>query len=368
MARGEQISVGMTASITGRYSLQGRQALAGARAWTDDTNRAGGIWVNDVSTRLPVRLIYYDDESNSDLCQELTERLISEDQVNILIGPYSSGLALRAASVASRHKRVLWNHGGASESIFERGGGWAIGILTPDTSYFNGVIDFAVSQNPSLSRVAIVYSTAGAFPRGVALGAESHCEDIGIHTVSEFTYQARTEDFSSILKQIEREGFELVLGVGRIEDDIRFAQQYVAWGMQARLAALIAAGIELFGQTLGPDSDGFLASSQWEAGAVSNPDYGPSEEKVLSSLSRRDDIPVDYPMAQSYAGCLVAQRCIEEAGTLDNEKLRITAGGLDFTTFYGRFSIEPETGRQIGHVMPVVQWQHGRKVAVWPPR
>ena len=70
-------------------------------------------------------------------------------------------------------------------------------------------------------------------------------------------------------------------------------------------------------------------------------------------------------MAQAYAACLVAQRCGEEAGTLD-ESLRHAAGRLDFTTFYGRFRIDA-AGRQVGHVMPVVRWNRGRKVVVWPP-
>jgi len=71
-------------------------------------------------------------------------------------------------------------------------------------------------------------------------------------------------------------------------------------------------------------------------------------------------------MAQAYAGGLVVQRCIETAGTLDQHILRQVAGHLDFTTFYGRYRIDPSTGRQVGHRMPVVQWQEGGKVVVWP--
>ena len=72
-------------------------------------------------------------------------------------------------------------------------------------------------------------------------------------------------------------------------------------------------------------------------------------------------------MAQAYAGCLVAQRCIEEAGTLDQSTVRQAAGRMDFTTFYGRFLIAPATGRQLGYRMPVVRWERGEKAVVWPP-
>ena len=64
--------------------MQGRQSLAGLKAWADDTNRNGGIWVSDMSARLPVRLINYDDESGPGRCEELTERL-NEAQEEILM-------------------------------------------------------------------------------------------------------------------------------------------------------------------------------------------------------------------------------------------------------------------------------------------
>ena len=88
----------------------------------------------------------------------------------------------------------------------------------------------------------------------------------------------------------------------------------------------------------------------------------------MRALPVTDDLVLDYPMVQTYAGCLIAQRCIEEAGTLDNGVLREVAMSLNFTTFYGRFRVESPTGHQTGHTMPVVQWRSGKKTVVWPQR
>src|SRR5215831_21115940 len=82
------IHVGMTAALTGRYSLPGRQALLGAQAWVEETNRAGGLWLQERGQWLPLRLVSYDDTSEAQHCSALTERLITEDQVDILLGPY----------------------------------------------------------------------------------------------------------------------------------------------------------------------------------------------------------------------------------------------------------------------------------------
>ena len=362
----DHISVGMTAALTGRYSLPGRQALLGAQAWIEDTNRAGGLWLQESRQRLLLRLISYDDTSEAQYCGALTERLITEDQVDILLGPYSSGLALRAAEVANHYQRVLWNHGGASEAIYARGFAWVVGILSPPRTYFHSLIDFVRYTLPEARGVTLVHSTAGAFPRDVAAGAEGYCQQQGLEMIHTFPYPAGTVDFTPILTQLETLSPAVVLSVGRIEDDLHFAAQYVQHRIAASVVGLIVTPLTLFRDTLGSAAAQFLGPSQWEPGGASQLDYGPAAPEVLARLSARHPAGVDYPMAQAYAGGLVVQRCIETAGTLDQHILRQVAGHLDFTTFYGRYRIDPSTGRQVGHRMPVVQWQEGGKVVVWP--
>lgn len=359
------ITVGMTASLTGRYSHPGSQALDGVKAWIADISRRGGIMVGRSGPPLPVRLVHHDDGGDPRRCAELVERLITDDRVDILLGPYSSGLSISAAKVARQHGRALWNHGGAAEGIYGGGSRWVVGVLTPASAYFRGVVDFLAATRGRPHQVAIVSSSAGAFPREVATGAEGYCSQ-GVEEVLAYEYQAGTSDFRPILKQIAQYKPDLVLAVGRIEDDLRFARQLVDMGSVAANVGLIVTPLAAFGEALGDSAEGFLGPSQWEPGIIHDADYGPPGLEVLRSLTRQRPHGVDYPMAQGYAGCLVAQRCIEEAGSLDNGSLRDAAGRLDFTTFYGRFRIDA-TGRQVGHVMPVVQWSRGRKVVVWPP-
>ena len=87
---------------------------------------------------------------------------------------------------------------------------------------------------------------------------------------------------------------------------------------------------------------------------------------MVASLRGKGQRTVDDTMVQAYAAGLVAQRCIEEAGTLEDSTLREVAEALDFSTFYGRFKIDPVTGAQLGRSTVLVQWQQGRKVIVGP--
>ena len=87
MRQHHTILLGMTASLSGSYRDQGAQALAGARAWVNRVNREGGLSVETAASRFPVRFLHYDDESDPTRCQELTERLLVDDRVDILLGP-----------------------------------------------------------------------------------------------------------------------------------------------------------------------------------------------------------------------------------------------------------------------------------------
>ena len=362
----DRVTVGMAASLTGQFSGQGSQALEGAAAWSRDTNEAGGIFVGNYGIKLPVHLIHYDDQSKAEVARMMTEKLILDDRVDLLLGPYSSVLTLAAAPVAERYQRVLWNHGGASDQIYIQGFRWVVGILTPASRYLHGVIDLLQETDPGPRRAAILHSSKGSFSPAVASGVERYAVEQGYQIAFKGLYHPPTSDFSPLLDKIRRREPDLIIGVGRIQDDLLLARQIVQKSVRARAIALVAAGIHQFGEELGDQAEGFMGPSQWEPAGAYIPDYGPTAQELANRLQAFRPGGGDYAMAQAYAAGVVAQRCVEEAGTLDNGSLREMANRLDFTTFYGRFKLDPATGSQVGSSVVIVQWQRGEKVVVWP--
>ena len=365
--RGDRIRVGMAVSLSGQFSSQGRQALQGASAWVNDTNADGGMYVASAGRNLPLDLIHYDDESTVHGARSLTERLIVDDAVDILLGPYSSVLTLAACNVAEEHGAVLWNHGGASDRIHEQGFRRCVGILAPASHYMVGLVDLLLERDPRPRRVAILHARRGTFPGAVASGLETEVIGRGSEVVLNRAYQVPVSDFSTLMAEVEAAEPDLVAGAGRIQDDLALAREIRSRGLHAEAVALVVAGVAEFGGELGEQADGFTGPSQWEPAASYTPEYGPTAQQLALRHPGFAPGEMDYAMAQAYAGGLVAGRCVEEAGTLDAGALRKAAGGLDFTTFYGRFSIDPDTGLQVGRSVVIVQWQRGRKVVVWPP-
>jgi branched-chain amino acid transport system substrate-binding protein len=352
--------------------VQGRQALAGLLAWAEDVNRAGGL--DFIGVRPPVSVFHYDDASRPALVRQATRRLIVEDKVDLLLGPYSSVLAQAAAGVAEQHQRLLWNQGGAADSIYQQGYRWVVGILTPASEYLSGLAPLVREAAPEAATLAILRSASGAFPRAVASGVERGAVALGFRTVLHQEYDPASPKFPQLLEAVEQARPDVLVAVGRIQNDLRLAQLLAHHRPPIGAVAVVAAPIQQFQDALGEQVEGFLGPSQWEPSGSYPNSYGPSAQQVLASLrskirlgERQGHQGIDYPMVQAYAAALVAQRCVEAAGTLDQAALRETAAALDFSTFYGRFKIDPATGRQIGRSAVIVQWQQGRKVIVWPP-
>ena len=364
------VKAGISASLTGQFSTQGQQALAGLSVWVDYVNKQGGLAVGDA--KLPVSLVSYDDGSTADSTRQATERLITDDNVDLLFGPYSAGLTTAAAEVAESHGRVIWNHGGAGDAHYARGFRNVISILTPADQYLVGAPDLVRRANPEANRLVILRIDTGAFARLVARGAETAAHELGFTTVLDLRYRPTQVNFTEIARHVAEQEPDLVVTVGRIRHDIGTARALARLPNRSNigLAAVIATPIAGFQELLGEAADGFVGPSQWEpAFSIPTPDVGPGAAEALRMLNdaaESSGVPVDYPMAQAMAAGLVAQRCAAAVGGLNDDGLLNAAVDADFTTFYGRFKID-EAGRQIGRSVALVQRQNGRKVVVWPP-
>ena len=353
--------------MSGQFQVQGRQALSGLQAWADDVNRSGGIALGSTGPRAELTVIHHDDASKPEQAKRTTERLICQDRVDLLFGPYSGVLSRAAAQVAESRQRLMWNQGGATDDIYQRGFRWVVGILTPASQYLAGLLPLVREAGTEAKSVGLLWADAGAFPRNIITEVRRQAEVLGFGVVYDRQYSPSITDFSGILGEIREAGPHVLLAVGRIYNDLDFARQLAQRPLDLRAAAVVAAPIQQFQEALGREVEGFIGPSQWEPGVAYTHDYGPSAQEVLASLGKRQQGQVDYPMAQAYAAGLVAQRCVEHAGALEDRALRESAGRLDFSTFYGRFRIDPVTGRQVGRSSLIVQWQEGRKSILWPP-
>ncbi|MDO8613326.1 MAG: amino acid ABC transporter substrate-binding protein [Dehalococcoidia bacterium] len=359
----DAIRFGATISTSGRYSLQGRQALAGLQAWAKATNVEGGVRISQLEGMLPVTLIHYDDAGSPERAVANVERLISVDRVRVLIGPYASDLTRAVVHVARQHGKLLWNHGGASDDIHRPYTG-VVGILTPVSRYFAGLLELVRSIDADAKKAVFLCRRGSRFGRLATRGAQAVGRRAGF-VVAALAYSSLPEDLPQLLAKLRRQRPDLILSAGSFEDDCAIAREGIAAGVRTKAFALTAAAMWEFRQTLGTGAECIFGPSQWEPEVRYVVDFGPSPSQVAKRI-RAMGSASDYPAAQAYAACLIAQHCLEKAGRADDEALWRAACALDCTTFFGRFRINPRTGIQDRHEMVWVQWQGGKRVVVWP--
>ena len=362
----EKIKVGLSVSLTGVYSVQGKESFQGVSLWVADVNKEGGIFVRECGKKIPVELIYFDDASSPDNCRANTERLASVEKVDILLGPYSSSLSLASAEVAEERGVTLWNHGGSTDEIEEKGFTCLVSAITPASRYAEGIIKLLRARDPDAGKIAAFSAENSGFSRNVARGARLYGEESGF-LVREYKFATGSEDFSQLLDEAADFSPDLILGMGRAHDDLALARQIIERRVRANAIALVVASIKLFKDTFRQSAEGFISGSQWESGINITPDFGPKPLEFLARFKSAYGVEPDYVAAQGYNIGLVVHKCIEEAGTLDDTELRERAKDTEFKTFYGRFSVDRK-GSQTGHEMVVIQWQNGKKVIVHPER
>jgi branched-chain amino acid transport system substrate-binding protein len=360
------LSVGAALSQTGMYALQGQQALQGLRLWVEQTNAHGGLFVPELRRTVSLQLIVYDDHSRRADVEQLTTRLIRVDRVDFLIGPYSSGLALAAAAIAEAHQKVLWNHGGSSDTIMHQGFRWSVHLPTPASGYFAGLFACLIRCGAAEGRVAIVKRRRGTFSAEVASGAHRQAERGGFAVLPPFFYPNEPNQLMSLAEALAAADPVVLIAVGRYADDVTLIRTMGHMSRRIKLIAAVGAPMRAFWNDLEGLADGCIGPSQWEPEAARTLDVGLSSAAFIERFRQRFGQIPDYPAAQAYAAGLILQRCVALAGTCTDVTLRAAADTLACRTFYGDFRLEAKTGRQIGHEALLVQWQGSKKQVVWP--
>jgi branched-chain amino acid transport system substrate-binding protein len=360
------LTVGVALSQSGIYALQGQQALQGLCLWLDDTNERDGLYIPELGRAASLRLLVYDDHSRRADVEQLVERLITVDRVDFLIGPYSSGLTRAAAAIAETHRKVLWNHGGSSDTIMHQGFRWSVHLPTPASGYFAGLFACLLRYGAEGGRVAIVQRRGGTFSTEVAAGARLQAERCGFRMLPPFFYPDDPSQIPSLAEPLGAATPTVIIAVGRYDDDVALTRTLAETHCEAKVIAAVGAPMQAFWGDLPEIADGCIGPSQWEPGAEGAPDIGPSSAAFVERFHQRFGSLPDYPAAQAYASGLILQQCVILADTCGDADLRTTADVLTCRTFYGDFRLEAETGVQLGHETVLVQWQGGEKKIVWP--
>lgn len=375
------LTFGFTTSITGKYETSSGRQGRGFDLWMQAANQAGGVELSD-GTVVKFASVTYDDESNSDRVQELYTRLATEDEADLMISPYSSGLTSAASVIAEQYGKVMVTTGAASDSNYKQGFTQVFQIYTPASRYLTGAVDLLRHDKPEIAKIAFVYENA-QFSTDVVTAAKDYAESLGYEVVLFEGYPSDIQDFGPFINKIEASGAEAILGGGHFNDGSTFARQIEEKGTEISFFALLVAPPEPDFAGLGEAALGVIGPSQWEPLAAFTPEsaaaagmewFGPSSEQFVADYTAAYNEEPSYHSAGGYAAGLILEKAIRNADSTDPAAIKAALDAMQVLTFYGfvQFDTAAEThGLQIGHSMVYIQWQkdgNGNlvKQVVWP--
>jgi branched-chain amino acid transport system substrate-binding protein len=363
----EKVVFGAAVSLTGKTSKEGEYTRDGYDFVIARINELGGLTVGGKKYRLEVK--YYDDESKSERTAQLVEKLINEDKVNFILGPYGSAPAGTAAPICEKYRVPMVEANGAAESIFSRGYRYTFAVLSPAKLYLKGVIDLVLYRDRNAKTVAILGENE-PFSKEVAAGAAQYAKEKGLEVVYQELYPAGTQDVSSLLTSIKGKHPDILLGAGHLQDSLLIVKQAKDLGLAPKAMGFsVGPSSPEFRASLKTGADFIFGSTQWTESLRYQGDDPWKTPRAYADAFRAknpryQDIP--YQVAESSAAVLAFWRAIEKAGSLDPTSVRDALATLDLMTFFGQVKFDPR-GINVYKPMAVEQLQpDGRKYTVWP--
>ena len=357
----KEVRFGCALSLSGELEEEGCLTKEGYELWKEHVNSQGGILIGN--DRYLIDILYYDDESNPQKTASLVEKLITEDKVDFLLGPYGSSATFEAAALAEKYRVPMVEGEGPAEKIFTQGFKYTFGLLSSSRDYFQNILEGAASLEPKPNRVAILSTDVPYLY--IAEGAEQHAKRLGFEVIPIITVE-KGDDLSSILSDLKEHEPDMVLFSAPFGEALSFVKIAKEVGLSPKMFGIIVAPCDpAFVEQLGKDADYIFGPCQWTSDLpYDGPVFGSSEDYARLFRDKFGKEP-EYHSAAATACGVTYQLALEKASSLDREDVRDALVSLDAMTFYGRIKFN-EQGRDIYNPMVAIQVQRGKRVTVWP--
>jgi branched-chain amino acid transport system substrate-binding protein len=357
------IRIGASMAQTGSLAAMGQNQLRGYQLCVKQTNEKGGV----LGRR--IELLVEDDQSHGPTAAAIYEKLITQDKVDAIFGPYSSPVTEGMADVAERHRMPMLA-AAATTSIFRKGRKFVFMLPSPAEVYLEGLLDIAAKRG--LKTVALIHEDT-LLQKTIAQGAHELARKRGLQVVLAESYPKGTTDFGGILSRVKAAKPDLLAAA--TYDAVAITRLLKDLGIDPKMfGATVGVALPEFYEALGRAAEFVYGASLWEpelvmlraGGLIPIARQYPGARDLVEAHQREfPGAEISYHTGQGYGGCQLLMEAIRRTGSLDREKVRATILKLDVNTAFGAFRVDKD-GFQVAHKMVTFQWQDGKKVIVWP--
>jgi branched-chain amino acid transport system substrate-binding protein len=357
----DPMKIGVSLPLTGEFSQPGKAAQQGYEVWRDTVNEEGGLLGRQVE------LIVRDDASDQNTVVADYNSLISQENVDLLLGTFSSLLNLPASAAAERNRMLYIEPAGGAPEIFERDFQYGPFFTQQATADHQGdlfvewVLSLPENERPQTAAYPVLDDP---FTLPVIEAMRAKLEEAGVETVYDEVYPASTSNFDSIANGVKSSNADLVANGAQFDDGIGFRRALNKVGFEPKI--LFQTNAPSFGKQY---SDGvgventegtfFAISHTPDADTPGNEEFVQRFEETFNGEAPAEDA------ADAYASGQVLQAAVDGVGSIDDQ-LALADWLRENTveTILGPLEWE-DTGAPIGEFL-IGQWQDGNAEIVLP--
>ena len=332
---GEPIKIGFSMALTGGLGPNGQSALVAHKIWEEDINAKGGLLGR------PVKLIFYDDQTNPSTVPGIYSKLLDVDKVDLVVGGYATNMLAPAMPLIMQRKKVFIGLLGlAVNSEFNYPNYFAMIPSGPDTkpAFTKGFFDIAAKQSPKPQTVALVAADA-EFARNACEGARTNAKTNNMKVVYDRTYPPATTDFAPIVRAMQAANPDIAVVCSYPPDTVGILRSVNEIGFKPKMigGAMVGPQNTSIKTQLGPLLNGVVNYDTWLP--VPKMDFPGIAEMIKKYQARAAGAGVDplgYYMAPlAYAQMQVLEQAVTATKSLDDAKLGEYIRNTTFKTVMG---------------------------------
>jgi branched-chain amino acid transport system substrate-binding protein len=336
----EPIKIGFSMALTGPLAPNGKQALLGMKIWEEETNAKGGLLGR------PVKLVYYDDQSQPSTVPGIYTKLIDVDKVDLVLGGYATNMVAPAMPVIIQKKKTFISLFALDvNSEFNYPNYFAVLPTGPTTkpSFTEGFFQIAMQQSPKPQTLALTAEDA-EFSRNACEGARENAKAFGVKVVYDRSFPPGTTDFSPIVRAVQAANPDLVIvcsyplsSVGMVLaiNEANFKPKMIG-------GAMVGLQATVFKSKLGPKLNGIVNYETW---VPSERMMAPAAEFFKTYQARAGAEGVDplgyYLGGWGYAYISVLGEAVTGAKSVEDAKVADYMRKATFKTIMGEWSYGP---------------------------
>jgi len=367
---GDTVVLGAAVSLTGKYSVNGKNTKDGYDLAVKRINEMGGVKVGGKSYKL--RVVYYDDESTPARGAQLAERLIGQDGVKFLLGAYSSGLTKAIAPVTEKYRVPHVEGNGAARELFTQGYKYLFAVLSTSDYYLRDAVNLAAEvakekgRDPKTLKIAMAFEN-DPFSLDVREGIVEDAKRHGMQIVADDKLPPELNDMAATLTKVRALKPDMLLVSGHEKGATLVVRQTAEMKIDVPIVATTHCDSAKIAESLGKTAEGVLCASQWDRKLSYKDKWFGSADDYAKLFEKEFNYPAPYQAAESTASVLVFADAFARANSFDPDKVRDAIAKSDLMTFYGPIKFD-STGKNVAKPMVLYQVQGGDYKVVAPTK